>query len=140
MISDPLTAILDPKPIAVGFLAVTLYVSSMVLEYKILDRIARLLSNQSKQQDDFDQAEKERIKVVTNFDGLIKTVEYNEHKLDAALKYLQEHRVLLDSLVIELHEINKQQTVLATAQLNQTQGTNRVIDGLLDALSEQTKE
>jgi hypothetical protein len=140
MFAEAVSSMLDPKPLAVGIFVLTLYVTTTIAQYKILDKLEILLNNQGKQKDDADDVEIERVKAVGSLDGLIKTSEEIERKLDDVVRYFSEKRVIVDNIQAELHEVSKQQTVLATAQLNQSQSTNRVIDGLLEALSEHSKE
>jgi adenylosuccinate synthase len=137
---DPISTLLDPKSLTIGIATLGLYISTLVSQFKLNDKISRILTNQGKKQDEDIDTEKERIKAIGTLEGIGKTIEDIERKIEKVIQYIQEKRIILDALSENIRETERQQTILATAQLNQTQQTGRVIDSLFKALTEHNKE
>ena|SRR5579872_4634644 len=132
---DP-TIFLDPKALTLSIMTLGLYITTTIAQFKLSDKMSRILRNQTRKNDDDNEIEKERIKAIGTLENMLKNIEDSERKLDIVLQHLQANAAALDTIVDDVGEINKQQTILATAQLNQTQSTARIIDGLMDALRE----
>jgi hypothetical protein len=138
-VGDPVTTALDPRGTAIGAFCLTLFITNSIFLYKVWDKISSIASTQTTQDSKHTEQERNTARLIVTADSILKNQESKGNKFDDVVRNIGENRMQLDTMLDQLRAIEQQQTVLATAQLTHTQNMGKIVDGLLEALSEHSK-
>jgi hypothetical protein len=140
LVDDPITPVLDGKLIGLTTVSVLLFIGSTIMMYLIKERLARI---EERQKEDA-EAIKGVGETLDKVQSEIENVKKEDHEQWAVIvegvSIGKENNLRLHDLNETLDGIAHQQTQIATAQLNAVQTTQRVIDGLIQALNDHARD
>lgn len=140
---DPVSPVLDAKQVGLTLVSVMLFIGSATLQFAINNKLQTISSDNDEIKTSIEAIDKDLSFIKVACDALklqIETAADEAHeqwgKLNALEQQMQQNANRMIDVKGTSETISHQLTVLATAQLNQQQQTQRVIDSLIEVLQD----
>lgn len=135
-VDDPITPVIDGKLIGLVTVSVMLFIVSTIIQYLTNEKLTRMEAAQKENT----ESERALTNTLKDFSNQFRDFKNEKHEQWAQIvetgQLTKENNLRLHDINETLDGIAQQQTQIASAQLNTTQATQKVIENLIEALTE----